>query len=177
MIILVDLDGVTADLETLFWRLWKARYPEAPQLLPEDRRTFYIEDQIGQEWSEKVRNIIHSRAFYLNLPVIPGAEEGIAGLQERGHNVIFCTSPVNSPWCAAEKIEWVTKRFGSEMATRMIISKDKTLVRGDVLFDDRPNVTGAMEPTWLQILCDQPYNSHIDQPHATWATLAKRLGG
>lgn len=177
MIILVDLDGVTADLESLFWRLWKARFPEAPQLLPEDRRTFYIEEQIGSEWKKQVETIIHSELFYLNLPVIPGAIDGIHGLQEQGHNVILCTSPVNSPYCTPEKIMWVRKHLGTDMATRMIISKDKTLVRGDILFDDRPNVTGALQPTWLQILCEQPYNSHINQPRATWASLSRTING
>lgn len=171
MIVLVDLDGVTADLEGKFWELWATYYPEAPRVHPSDRRTFYIEEQIGQEWTTLVRRIIHEEGFYSCLEPMPGALEGISTLQERGHEVIICTAPVTSPYCAPEKLEWVARHLGTEMATHMIISKDKTLVRGDVLFDDRPSITGKLQPVWTHILCDQPYNRSSVGPRATWKTL------
>jgi 5'-nucleotidase len=40
----------------------------------------------------------------------------------------------------------------------MIIAADKTLVRGDVLIDDRPYIKGDFTPSWEYILYDQPYN-------------------
>lgn len=176
MIVLVDLDGVTANLEKLFWSRLAEVHPDVPQILPEDRVTFYIEEQIGQEWSEKVRSIIHAEHFYRDLEVVPGALEGIEKIQGLGHEVIICTAPVTSPWCAPEKLEWVARHLGTTMATHMIISKDKTLIRGDVLFDDRPVVSGKMDPEWEHVLCDQPYNRHIrNQQRATWETLPGML--
>ena len=40
---------------------------------------------------------------------------------------------------------------------------DKTLVRGDVLIDDKPHVTGSNAPTWQHLLYDAPYNRDIER--------------
>jgi len=38
-------------------------------------------------------------------------------------------------------------------------------VRGDVLIDDKPKITGAHFPVWKQLLFDAPYNGHVtDRP-------------
>ena len=49
--------------------------------------------------------------------------------------------------------------------SRIIISTDKTTVRGDVLIDDKPIITGSMQPTWRQLMFDAPYN-RAQQPAA-----------
>jgi 5'-nucleotidase len=40
----------------------------------------------------------------------------------------------------------------------MIIIRDKTLVKGDFLIDDKPEVKGNQQPEWEYILYSQPYN-------------------
>jgi 5'-nucleotidase len=169
MIVLVDLDGVVCDLEGAFWPLFLEKCPDAPYIAPESRETFYVEDQIGQEWREHVEGIIHGEFFFRDLPAVPSSLEGISKLSET-HQVVICTSPVTTPWCASEKYQWVDANLGTEYAKRMIVTKDKTLIRGDVLIDDRPfpEAKGLMIPSWKHILYDQPYNRTVKKPRLTW---------
>jgi len=49
--------------------------------------------------------------------------------------------------------------MGEDFLRRLIITRDKTLVKGAVLIDDKPHVTGAVTaPDWTHLLFDQPYN-------------------
>jgi hypothetical protein len=65
---------------------------------------------------------------------------------------------LTSDWCASEKYEWVVRHFGRGAASRVVMTSDKTAVRGDVLIDDKPKITGAHTPTWQHIIFDAPYN-------------------
>ncbi len=165
MIVLVDLDGVVADFEGGFWPQF-CELPDAPGC-PEVRDTFYVEDQIGKEWRKFAEAIIHAEGFFQDLPVVPGAVEGVQKLSE-SFQVYICTSPVKSPWCAAEKLSWVERHLGHKWTKRTIITTDKTLVRGEYLIDDRPEVKGTLLPQWEHVLYDQPYNRTKDNRRLTW---------
>jgi 5'-nucleotidase len=51
---------------------------------------------------------------------------------------------------------------------RIIVSKDKALVHGDVLVDDKPEIKGALTPAWHHVIFDQPYNRQIGGIRMTW---------
>jgi hypothetical protein len=40
----------------------------------------------------------------------------------------------------------------------MVMTRDKCLVQGDVLIDDKPEITGSLIPTWEHIVFAAPYN-------------------
>ena len=44
----------------------------------------------------------------------------------------------------------------------MILTKDKTLVRGEVLIEDKPNIIGGVSPVWKHIFYDALYNRNIN---------------
>ena len=78
--------------------------------------------------------------------------------------------------CKPEKFAWVEEHLGSKWASRIIMTRDKTLVHGDVLIDDKPNIVGVRAPTWKHILYDQPYNQHCaDQERLTWSNYKEVL--
>lgn len=170
MIILLDQDGVLADFEEGFRRVWHARMGhEFPALLPTARKSFYIDDDYPAHHTPTVEQIMTAQGFYRDLPVIPGALEAIRALQALGHQIAICTSPHSANrFCVQEKLEWVEEHLGSDFVRKVIIAKDKTLVHGDVLIDDRPEVTGICQPTWQHVLYDQPYNRLSTAPRLTW---------
>jgi len=47
---------------------------------------------------------------------------------------------------------------GPSWVDRIVLAKDKTLVRGDVLIDDKPEVTGSLCPSWEHLVFEAPYN-------------------
>ncbi len=157
-IALVDLDGVFFGMHQRIAEVFHDRHPHL-QLLPfEECRSFYIEDDHPEHYGPLLWDIVREPGFFATLPIIEGAVDGIRELSELAE-VFICTAPMNSnPTCMADKVASVTAALGKEWATRIVIAKDKTLVRGTCLIDDRPRVDGKLTPHWEHWIFDQPYN-------------------
>lgn len=58
------------------------------------------------------------------------------------------TSPLKPyPNCVREKFEWIAYHKGDRWTDNLMIAKDKTIVWGDKLIDDRPDPRGEFPPT------------------------------
>jgi 5'-nucleotidase len=170
MIILIDQDGVLADFEGEFLDEWKIKYPDLNYIPLEERTTFKLSDQYPRELTHLVKGLVREKQFYRRLPLISGAKEAITEMRDKDHQIYICTSPLN-PYqnCILEKYEWVEEHLGTDWTNRLIVTKDKTLVRGDLLIDDNPEIKGVMKPTWEQIVYDAPYNRNVkDKRRLTW---------
>lgn len=165
--ILVDLDGVVAD--------WGKAYDEALDTggryardIPRTKDQPAWDLRAGRSDSEIaiIDEIMTAPYFYENLPLVKGAQAGIAFLVNQGHRVTFVSSPyLDNPTCASDKLDWVRRHFGRQMATETILTGDKTSVRGDILIDDRPSITGRFEPEWQHVVFgDYRYNQSSQAP-------------
>ncbi len=169
MLILVDQDGVLADFEQGFHATWRARGHEYPALPLNERRTFYVRDDYPAHLRHEVEAIYTAPGFFLGLPPIEGAVEALSDLLGSGHDVRICTSPLNDyRFCLPEKFEWIERHLGTDFVARMIVTKDKTLIQGNILIDDNPKVTGLRTAPWKHVIFDQPYNRHADGLRMTW---------
>ncbi len=179
VIILVDQDGPLADFEKGFLEQWLARFPNEVSVPSERRRAFYIADDYPKSLREKIESIYLALGFYRGLAPVAHSIETINGLINLGHEVYICTSPLlRNKHCVREKFEWVEEHLGGAFTQRIILTKDKTMVRGDILFDDKPDIKGIFKPTWEHVVFDCPYNRHaVGQRRATWDTFAGVLGG
>lgn len=165
-LVLVDMDGVQADLEAHFWKLWATWHPNAPQRQDADPAHFYIEDQLPAAWRKQARAILDLPGFYRDLPPIPGAADALNAMLEIGWDVAVCTAPLlTNPTCASDKLDWLEEHIGPGWARRAVIAKDKSLVSGDVLIDDKPAIRMSRTPTWAHVVFDTPYNRHASSPH------------
>lgn len=140
-LMLIDLDGVVADM----WESLDSLVGE-----PVIRGEWDTRDRYPGVPRRAISSHFARRGFFRNLTVIPRAKEGVAQLVDAGHDVWFCSTPVLSPWCASEKAEWVREHFWDQRR-RLILSKDKTLVVGDYLIDDKPEVLGCRVPAWTHV--------------------------
>ena len=168
-ILLIDMDGVLADFETGFERMWRQRYPELPSVPLEDRKNFYTEKDYPEELRPLAKSISRLKGFYRNLPPIQGGIDALVELSEI-YDVRICTSPhTDYENCVLEKYQWVDEHFGREWIRKIILTKDKTFVMGKYLIDDKPAITGSQTPVWEQIIYDQPYNRHrTDLKRINW---------
>ena len=156
---LVDMDGVLANYVGEFNRRWKAKFPQREFIPEEELKYHHIEENYDDRYEDDVNAIPQERDFFASLDPIPGALEGIEKLAQEGNEVFICTAPNTiNPYCEQGKKEWVRKHLGMYWVRRMIITKDKTLVQGDYLIDDKPEIKGLIKPTWERIVYDQPYN-------------------
>jgi 5'-nucleotidase len=169
MIVLLDQDNVVADLETGFRQAWVNLHPEIPPVTEADRKSFQVREDYPSDLRPAVDAILQSPGFYRNLPLMRGAAEAVTDLMSEGFDVYICTSPlVQYRNCVLEKYEWVEEHLGSAFTERVILTRDKTLVRGDVLIDDKPVIGGISTPVWRHVLFDQPYNGFLPGPRIHW---------
>jgi 5'-nucleotidase len=154
-IILVDLDNTVAD--------WSGRFSEGltrlrPDLAPQPPDRFSVwSDDVDRNLA--IQEVVREPGFYAQLPTYPGARNALIGLLHAGVGVFIVSTPMESNvTSASDKSAWVRTHLGRRFVNRLILSHDKSLVRGDLLIDDKPRISGLMEPTWRQVYFDQPYN-------------------
>ena len=170
MKVLVDMDGVLADFEGYLIQRWEQLYPDSYKIRPEERKHFYISRQLPKEWRPKLYQIMYAREFFASLPPIPGGKEALNEMRALGWQVHICSSPlIENRTGASEKFAWVEEHLGRDWVGDLILTSDKTLVRGDVLIDDRPELNGVETPTWEHVLYDQVYNRRVKgKRRLTW---------
>lgn len=82
---------------------------------------------------------------YLAMEPMPGAIEGVRRLIGKGHDVWVATKPPTGvPHAYADKVAWILK-YLPELKRKIMLTHDKSLLRGDVLIDDRPHKANAFK--------------------------------
>lgn len=176
-IILVDMDGVLADFETRFLEDWKKKFPHLPHVPLEKREKFYTMEDYPSGLEKEIDSIYSTPGFFQNLDTIRGGKEALAKMQALGHKVFICTSPISKyETCVLEKYHWVSNNLGYEWTKKMILTKDKTIIFGEILIDDKPEHKGLRKPSWKHVLFDAPYNKHVKTKlRITWENWEKIL--
>lgn len=179
MHILVDMDDTIANWQDSFDTYLATYYEDAANIPRKDDRTcFDLHKDRTERESEIINDIMDMEGFYADLEPIYGAIDAVKSMLEAGHEVSLVTSPwLSNPTCVQDKYEWVRKYLGDDWVDRVIITKDKTLIEGDILIDDKPEITGKAVPKWTQVVFDQPYNRYFDNPYRlfSWADWEQEL--
>lgn len=160
-VILVDMDGVMCDFNQRLLNLAVEKLG-APKLSQDRLTNFRTKDCFPEEWRAAVSMLPDEAGFYEGLDPMPHVARALSEMKMLGADVFICTTPkkfYKNPHCAGEKHGWVMKHLGHEWTEKIILTRDKTLVQGHVLIDDKPKVTGVLTtPPWKHVYFDQPYN-------------------
>jgi 5'-nucleotidase len=177
MLILIDMDDVLSDFDGEFYRMWNKVHPDKHITPPNERKKFYLSDESPEEYAELIRGIYTAPGFVKSLPEIQGSVEAVKEIASRGNIIFICTTPLNAYQnCVKEKYEWIEEHLGFEWTKKIILTKDKTLIQGDILIDDKPEITGTAKPVWEHIVFDKPYNRHTNHTkRMTWKNYRKIL--
>lgn len=171
--VLVDMDGVVVDWGASYNRALDSWGSQADGISRhKDQRSFNLHEGLTFEEGLIVDSVM-STLDYSDMAPIDGAVETLHGMLEFGHDVMICTSPwLPNENCVSDKIKWIQYYLGPGWDERVIITKDKTVIKGDLLIDDKPVITGRENnPDWMHVIFDQPYNQEItSQPRLkSWA--------
>jgi len=160
------MDGVIADFARGFTEGFQKKFPNHEIIKLEDIKSFSRVDEYHEKFGidkEQLKDIYRAKGFFLGLKMIPGAKEALNDMVREGFKVFICTAPSEAyKYCVSEKYTWTEQNLGPEWIDKMILTKDKTLVKGHILIDDNPHITGVIkDPEWQHVLFDQPYNRHL----------------
>ncbi|XP_059764273.1 5'(3')-deoxyribonucleotidase, cytosolic type [Balaenoptera ricei] len=168
--VLVDMDGVLADFEAGLLRGFRRSFPGEPHVPLQERRGFLACEQyraLRPDLADKVASVYEAPGFFLDLEPIPGALEAMREMNDMQDTEVFiCTSPLMKyDNCVHEKYRWVEKHLGPQFVERIILTRDKTVVLGDLLIDDKDTIQGQEEtPSWEHILFTCCHNQHLALP-------------
>ena len=178
MRLLIDMDGVLSDFDGEFFKRWRERHPEKFFVPLEERTTFYVKEQYPDELKPLISEIVWGPGFFRDMTPIDGGKEALTEMRSMGHELFICTSPLATyKNCVLEKFEWVENHLGSYWTKRIILTKDKTLIKADYIIDDKPEITGVESvPGWEHILYDRPYNRDVNKKRLTWENWKAVLG-
>lgn len=155
------MDDVMADTSERFYSVLRARYPDNPEFKV-DRTHFHIKDEYTPESLNLVEAVLYSPEFQLAIPPVPRSLESVTEINNRGHHVIFCSTPHEVyETCVAQKYKWLEAKLGRTYARKLILTDDKTLIFGDRLIDDKPEIKGLITPSWEHVLFIRNYNCHV----------------
>lgn len=163
------MDNTVVEFDKEILNTFRKLYPNKQSFPLEQQTHFYIKDEYPIESQELLKKIYCSEGFFLRLKPIKGSLEALSKMSQN-HEVFLCTSPLRKNiYSPKEKFEWVANHLGYNWTEKIIIAKDKTMIRGDILIDDRPSVIGSQDPLWEHVLYSQPYNNHVkDKRRITW---------
>ena len=179
--ILVDMDGVIANWGHAYNQSLDAFGEEAAGIpRHENQQTFDLNKDRTVREKIIIAAIMIEPGFYSRLEPIEGAQQALKAMLKANYDVRIVTSPwISNSTCASDKLNWIVKHYGSHWGPRVIITADKTLVRGDFLIDDKPEIRGSADPEWEHIVFDQPYNQNVDdrQRIVGWKNWSTQIFG
>lgn len=159
MRLLYDLDGNIAHFDRRYDGYLFADYPHFSHISSVNQKTFNLWADRTPDEQEAIRDIMNRPGFYKEMEPIAGAVDAVKEAQALGHEVFFLSAPwITNTTCASDKYDWIEKTFGEGWGDKLILAKDKTVVSGDVLFDDKEPIPHKERADWVQVYFDQPYN-------------------
>ncbi|NMC41955.1 MAG: 5'(3')-deoxyribonucleotidase [Bacteroidales bacterium] len=166
--ILVDIDGVLADVYSRLYELHKA-------VTGESLNTEDVAGKLEEEAFPLQRQWVMSAGFFRNLPVMPGSIESVRKLNEKYHVVIISLA-TEFPTSLTDKQYWLHEHFPFITWRQIVFCGDKSLVKADILIDDHPKNLDTFEGE--TIMFTQPHNLYLTTRHRradSWSEIERLL--
>lgn len=177
--VLVDQDGPLSDFNGYFFQRCVEEGIEFDCAYEEQTHRIALDHIQDREQRRFARRMVEQPGWFLELPVVQGAQAGMEELASVA-DVWICTKPLEAnPTCRDDKAHWILEHFGSGWEQRVIIAPNKSLVWGDILLDDGPKLAWLDIASWSPMIFPLSFNglgsewAHI--PSWTWGERIERL--
>lgn len=148
-LIAVDLDGVTCDLHTEWYRRYNRDYND--NLNIERVTSWELHHHVKPECAQRIYDYLYDEDLYEHVKPVPGSYDAIQTIRADGDRPIFVTSCVLG--MTDQKWRWLELNgylrpatAGDRSHSDLIVANDKSLIDADVLIDDAPKNVLA----WVQ---------------------------
>ena len=146
--ILVDMDGVLADVYHRFLDLHEAEFG----------KRLTLQDIKGLKEAEAFPNQlkwINSPGFFRSIPVMPGSQQGLKKLNDR-YEVVVVSMATEFPVSLTDKQLWLNEYYPFISWKQSVFCGCKAIIRADIMIDDHlKNLDNFKGET---IIFTQPHN-------------------
>lgn len=150
--LLVDMDGVLADVYSQFLKL---EFEELgiKQSLKD------LEGILEMKAFAYAEKYVRTKGFFRNAPTIEGSVEGLKYLNDK-YNMLIVSSATEFPDSLSEKLYWLNEHYPFITWEQMIFCGKKDSVKGDIMLDDHFKNLDYFEGK--TVLFTQPHNAKMD---------------
>ena len=128
--IAVDMDEVIADVRPKFLDYFEREFGR--RLEKEE----YWGKKIYQiDGASRIRDRLHDRGFFADLPVMPGSREALAELMEN-YEIFITTAAMEFRSSLEDKYDWMQRHFPFIHWKNFVFCGDKSVIRADYMIDD-----------------------------------------
>ncbi len=167
--ILVDMDGVMADVYTRFFQLYEK----------ETGLKKTMEEIIGLKEGEAFPELfrwVETPGFFRTLPVMSDSQRVLKLLNER-YEIIIASMATEFPYSLTDKQLWLNDNFPFISWKQVVLCGNKNLIKADLMIDDHfKNLDNFQGDTIMYI---QPHNiNSIDHHYKTassWCEIEQIL--
>lgn len=149
--ILVDMDGVLADVYSRFYELHEQK---TGQRLTIDDIAGLLEAEAFPDQLSWVR----SPGFFRTVPVMPGSQESLKHINEK-FEVIVVSLATEFPTSLIDKQLWLNDHFPFISWRQIVFCGNKSIIKADIMIDDHPKNLDNFEGETFMFT--QPHNCLI----------------
>lgn len=150
--VLVDMDGVLADVYRLFLDY---HFRETGEKI--DEKDIY--GKLEYEAFPLFEKHVHLKGFFQHAPLMEDSQRALEVLNNK-YNTIILSSATEFPLSLTEKQLWLLQNFPFISWRQVIFCGDKSYVKGDIMIDDHNKNLKNFDGT--KILFTQPHNIFIE---------------
>lgn len=133
--IAIDMDEVLAD--TAGHQLaWYTR-DFGPGLTRTDLYGRHFHHVVPEAHRARLLEHLHDPTFFRDIPVMPGAIDGVRALATR-YEIFIASAAMEHPASFTAKFEWLREYFPGIAPSHCIFCGDKSILGADYLIDDSP---------------------------------------
>lgn len=167
--IIVDMDGVLADVYSRFYELHEQK---TGKRIRENDIAGLLEAEAFPDQLSWVR----SPGFFRTVPVMPGSQESLKRINEQ-YDVIVVSLATEFPTSLIDKQLWLNDHFPFISWKQIVFCGNKNIIRADIMIDDHPKNLDFFEGETYMFT--QPHNSLIkDSRHKrvnSWGEIETAL--
>lgn len=169
-----DADGVIYDFEAPYIAWHNRCNPNLPPIVGP-----FEKFDVGYGQTPEVAEALQESMRTLDWSELEPYEEArvvLRVLVEVGLDLSIATAHrVDNTYSPAAKVYQFDRDFDGYFNDRIQVGIDKTRVVADFLIDDKPEVSGKLQPMWDHLRFTQRYNRDLPGIHVSWETMFEVL--